>query len=258
VLLGGALAARRAGRPLAAWAGVPAVVAGSILALLLVAARWEKDLAKVEILRTAVLAPSGAGTEWSSATVHTLGGGGYGLRLPWRDARLSEVNRPHRFGNPFSRAPAVVRLRHDQESGMLAVDDLAVGPLGWGRIKFYGAIHRPTVRVERRDEALWLVNTTGETVARASFCSHEGSAHLEAWPPGAAHRVDPASGQPSALEGMAEAELRGTCAAIGPGGFVLLASGTGAASAGLAVAPPLPTIIRWADLVLGPLPDPTP
>jgi hypothetical protein len=53
VLLAGVLVARRAGRPLFAWAGVPAVVAGSTLAMVLAAARWEKHLAKVEILQTA-------------------------------------------------------------------------------------------------------------------------------------------------------------------------------------------------------------
>jgi hypothetical protein len=257
VVVCGLVVSRRPRRPLVTWGWFPAASVGATVVVALVGLLWHGGGGRLELVRASVLAPSGAGTERVFASVQSLGGRVYSLRLPWRDALLADVARPHRYGSPFRRTLGVVRLHEDREAETLQVDELAVNRMGDAGLTYLAPARRPTVRVERRGAGLWLVNTTGRPIDAARFCSREASIVLLDWKAGQARTVPAGSRATGPLPRMPILTYGDSgCGSMEADAFALLATGSEEPPPGARVDPPLPVTARWVELMLGPLPPP--
>jgi hypothetical protein len=257
VVVCGILVSRRPRRPWVAWLWFPLTALAATAAVAVAGARWGAEGSRLELLRVATLAPSGAGSEGRLAVLSGVVSGVYQLILPWAGADLDEISRSHRFGSPFSRSAGGIDLLEDRTTGRLHASGLAVGRLGRTSLGCQDDVRRPVPRLERRDGALVAVNGTGRTLGRLSACNRAWRAVLDGLQPGEARPLPTRGSQLDdtfdATHGPLAPALRGLCAAVDPDTFVMVVADA-RVDLPVRVEPSLPTRSRGIDVVIGPLP----
>jgi hypothetical protein len=190
-------------RPRPAWLGwgwFPALALGTAVVLGLISRGWGESPTEAVETEVRVVAPTQAGLGLHSFCIQTAGADVLAFDLPWTDdSVLKQLDRSHRFGNPFARSLDDLLLREDRIAQRLSVENLAMN-----RRDSAGMVWReplaagpaPVTRIERRvGGELWATHTSGKPLGRAVLCTRTSELTLDHWAVGQAVHLEGEPGQ---------------------------------------------------------------
>jgi hypothetical protein len=248
----------RSGKTWLAWGWFPLAATGATMAILLYSSGSASRRAQAILTESSITDPAGSGLLRIDAVIEGSSRVSYALAMPWVDADLGFVGRPHRFGSPFAAPAGALHFDEDASAGTARLSGLGVDRLGTLPVDWLAPVDGVKVPVLEFDgSTVFVRNPAPETLSIGRLIVSGRIGRVSAVAGGTRQQVDftESPRQRDAERGVQDWiawpwETMGT-----PRGYLLVAEYSGAGSNQVRIEPRIPTVATTMRVVAGPLPD---